>query len=180
MTYCEYAPGHPDHGPYHDLEYGVPTDDETVLFERLALEIEQAGLSWGLVLRKRAALRELFAGFRVDRVASFGPAEIARVLADPRGIRNRAKTAAIVHNARVVAGLRATHGSFAGWLAAHHPRPKEDWVRLFRRTFRFTGGEITGEFLLSIGYLPGAHVPECPAYARIAALEPPWRAAGGT
>ena len=65
-----------------------------------------------------------------------------------------------------------------GWLDAHHPRPPEEWTRLFRQNFRFTGG-IVGEFLMSLGYLPGAHVPDCPVYARILALAPPWAPADG-
>jgi DNA-3-methyladenine glycosylase I len=73
-----------------------------------------------------------------------------------------------------VLALRQSPGGFAAWLEAHHPLPKEEWVQLFKRTFRFTGGEITGEFLLSTGYLPGAHTPDCPAYKRILKLNPPW------
>ena len=72
------------------------------------------------------------------------------------------------HNAGVIRGLRDSHGGFARWLDAHHPRPKADWVKLFKKTFRFTGGEITGEFLMSLGYLPGAHRPDCPVMKRIA------------
>ena len=74
----------------------------------------------------------------------------------------------------MVLELRESDGGFSGWLDAHHPLPKDEWVKLFKRTFRFTGGEITGEFLMSTGYLPGAHVPTCPVYAEIAALGPPW------
>ncbi|MGH7095724.1 MAG: DNA-3-methyladenine glycosylase I, partial [Stellaceae bacterium] len=87
---------------------------------------------------------------------------------------NRLKVAAIIDNARRIRELRAEHGSFDAWLRAHHPLPLADWVKLFKRSFRFTGGEIVGEFLMSLGYLPGAHVPDCPVYARIHALGPPW------
>ena len=173
-SYCDFAPGHPLHGPYHDTEYGFPADDETVLFERLVLEINQAGLSWELMLKKRATLRAAYAGFAVDRVADFGAAEVARLLADPGIIRNRLKVAAGIHNAGVIRGLRESHGGFAAWIAAHHPRPKEDWVRLFKKTFRFTGGEIVGEFLMSLGYLSGAHRDDCPVHQRILKLDPPW------
>ncbi len=173
-SYCDFAPGPPLHGPYHDTEYGFPADDETVLFERLVLEINQAGLSWELMLKKRATLRVAYAGFAVDRVADFGAAEVARLLADPGIIRNRLKVAAAVHNAGVIRGLRESHGGFAAWIAAHHPRPKEDWVRLFKTTFRFTGGEIVGEFLMSLGYLSGAHRDDCPVHQRILKLDPPW------
>jgi len=173
-AYCLAAPGHPLHGPYHDLEYGFPAADESVLFERLALEINQAGLSWLTVLKKRAALRAAFADFAVDRVARFGEADTARLLDDPGIVRNRLKIAAVIANARRIQELRRSHGSFRRWLDAHHPRPQAEWTRLFRQNFRFTGGLIVGEFLMSLGYLPGAHVPECPVYARILALAPPW------
>lgn len=174
QTYCEAALGHPFHGPYHDTEYGVPSDDERVLFERLVLEINQAGLSWLTILKKRDAFRAAFDGFDVDRVAAYGEAERQRLLNDPGIIRNRLKIDAVIENARRVAELRKSHGSFAGWLKAHHPLPKAEWVKLFKRTFRFTGGEIVGEFLMSLGYLPGAHHPGCPAWAGVAAVDPPW------
>lgn len=174
--YCDVAPGHPVHGPYHDDEYGFPLTADAALLERLALEINQAGLSWLTVLNKREAFHEAFEGFDVDRVAAYGPAEEARLLANAAIIRNRRKVRAVVANARRVQELRASHGSFAAWLEAHHPLAKADWVRLFKATFAFTGGEITAEFLMSTGFLPGAHRPDCPVYARIAALDPPWMA----
>jgi DNA-3-methyladenine glycosylase I len=175
--YCRIAPGHPLHGPYHDTEYGFPSADETVLFERLCLEIMQAGLSWELVLKRRGGMRVAFAGFAVDRVAEFGAADEARLLADARIVRNRLKVRAIVENARRVRALRASHGGFSAWLEAHHPRAKAEWVKLFRTTFLFTGGEIVGEFLLSLGYLPGAHAPDCPVAARAQAAGARWAAA---
>jgi DNA-3-methyladenine glycosylase I len=173
-AYCLAAPGHPWHGPYHDREYGFPAEDEAVLFERLSLEINQAGLSWLTVLRKREAFRAAFADFSVDRVARFGEADLARLLGDAGIVRNRQKIEAVVANARRIQELRVSHGSFHHWLAAHHPRSRDEWTRLFRRNFRFTGGLIVSEFLMSLGYLPGAHVPECPVYAAILALAPPW------
>lgn len=172
--YCDTAPGHPLHGPYHDGEYGFPASDETVLFERLVLEINQAGLSWLTVLQKRESFRKAYAGFVVDRVAAFGEADRARLLADAGIIRNRLKVNAAIENARRVQVLRDSHGGFAAWLDAHHPMQKADWVRLFRKTFVFTGGEITGEFLMSLGYLPGAHRDGCPVLRAIAAREPRW------
>jgi DNA-3-methyladenine glycosylase I len=173
-AYCRFAPGDPTHGRYHDTEYGFPTAEESVLFERLILEINQAGLSWATILKKRAAFRAAYADFAVDRVAAFDTVEIERLLADPGVIRNRLKIQAAVENARRIRALRQSHGSFALWLTAHHPRSPEEWTQLFRRTFRFTGGQIVGEFLMSIGYLPGAHAPDCPVYARILEHSPPW------
>jgi DNA-3-methyladenine glycosylase I len=173
-AYCRIAPGHAFHGPYHDTEYGFPSADERVLFERLALEIMQAGLSWLLVLKKRPGLNAAFGGFDVDTVARYGESEIARLLADAAIIRNRLKIEAIIDNARRIQALRRSHGGFAQWLDAHHPRAKAEWVKLFRKTFRFTGGEVVGEFLMSLGYLPGAHEEACPVHRRIKRLGPPW------
>ncbi|MEM1127713.1 MAG: DNA-3-methyladenine glycosylase I [Bacteroidota bacterium] len=173
-SYCHVAPGHPFHGPYHDHEYGFPVEDERVLFERLVLEINQAGLSWLTILKKRDGFQAAYDGFDVDAVAAYGEADRARLLGDAGIIRNRLKVSAAIENARRIQRLREEHGTFAAWLAHHHPRPKADWVKLFKKTFVFTGGEITGEFLMSTGYLPGAHHEACPVYEEIAALQPPW------
>ncbi|MGH7468106.1 MAG: DNA-3-methyladenine glycosylase I [Longimicrobiales bacterium] len=175
MTYCEAAPGHPWHGPYHEREYGFPLRTDAELFERFALEINQAGLSWLTVLQKRTALQRAFRAFDVDRVARFGARDRARLLNDASIIRNRLKIDAVIENARRLRELRQQFGGFAGWLDAHHPQPLDDWARLFKQTFRFTGGEIVRELLVSTGYLPGAHVPTCPVYARVLTLNPPWR-----
>ena len=173
-TYCHAAQGHPFHGPYHDREYGFPLEGDDELFERLLLEINQAGLSWLTILKKREGFREVYDGFSVERIAAYGDADRARLLGDPRIIRNRLKVDAAISNARRVLELRESHGSFAAWIEAHHPLDKAEWVKLFKKTFRFTGGEITGEFLMSIGYLRGSHHPACPIYARIEELQPAW------
>jgi DNA-3-methyladenine glycosylase I len=172
--YCAAAPGHPLHGPYHDTEYGFPQRDDRVLFERLVLEINQAGLSWLTILAKRDGFRRAYGGFDPDLVAAFGPDDRARLLADASIIRNRAKVDAAIHNAGVVCDLVDEHGSFAAWLDHHHPLDKQAWVKVFKQRFTFTGGEVTGELLMSLGYLPGAHEPACPVYAEIATLDPPW------
>jgi DNA-3-methyladenine glycosylase I len=173
-TYCDAAPGHEWHGPYHDREYGFPLSSDAELFERLVLEINQAGLSWLTILKKREAFHRAYDGFDPEVVAAYGARERRRLLADAGIIRNRLKVEAAIANAQRILELRATHGSFAGWLAAHHPRDKAEWVKLFKRTFRFTGGEIVGEFLMSVGYLPGAHVESCPIYRQVLARRPPW------
>ena len=174
MSYCIIAPGHPYHGPYHDREYGFPIRDDAALFERLALEINQAGLSWLTILKKRESFRAAFEGFDIDRVAGYGRKERARLLQDAGIIRNGLKVDAVIENARRLQVIREAHGSFAEWLDAQHPLSREEWVKLFKKTFRFTGGEITGEFLISTGYLPGAHEMECPVYRRVMRTKPPW------
>jgi DNA-3-methyladenine glycosylase I len=173
-SYCDIAPGHPVHAHYHAHEYGFPQREESELFERLLLEINQAGLSWETILKKREGFRAAYDGFVVDKVAAYGERDIERLLNDAGIIRNRLKVHAAIHNAQVIQQLRASHGGFAQWLDAHHPLPKADWVKLFKKTFRFTGGEITGEFLMSLGYLPGAHRQDCPVQAQLVKLGPMW------
>jgi len=173
-TYCKWAYTHPLHQKYHDEEYGFPLREDAVLFERLALEINQAGLSWLTVLRKKDAFQLAFEGFDLERVASYGDDDFARLMADASIIRNRRKILAVIENARRILHIREQHGSFANWLDKHHPLLLEDWVKLFKQTFVFTGGEIVNEFLVSLGYLPGAHEATCPVYAQVVALKPPW------
>lgn len=178
-TYCDAAPGHPWHGPYHDREYGFPVTGDNQLFERLVLEMNQAGLSWLTILKKRENFRLAYDGFDVQKVARYGERERVRLLNDPGIIRNRLKIDAAIANARTIRELQQAHGSFYQWLCRQHPLDKADWVRLFRKTFRFTGGEITGEFLMSIGFLPGAHVETCPVYREILAAGPMWKSRQG-
>jgi len=173
-SYCDIAPGHPFHGPYHDHEYGFPLRGDDELFERLLLEINQAGLNWLTILKKRQTFRAAYSGFSVEEVARYGARDRARLMRDAGVIRNRLKIEAAIANAQRLLQLRAQYGSFAAWLDAHHPRSKPEWVKLFKQTFRFTGGEIVGEFLLSTGYLPGAHQPSCPVYARVLKARPAW------
>jgi len=173
-TYCEIAPGHPFHGPYHDDEYGFPITDDDRLFERLVLEINQAGLSWLTILKKKDAFHEAFDAFQIATVAAYGPKDRERLLNDASIIRNRLKVDAVIHNAQQILTLQESHGSFSAWLDHHHPLTKDEWVKLFKKTFKFTGGEITGEFLMSTGYLPGAHAVSCPVFTQIKRLKPRW------
>lgn len=173
-TYCEIAPGHPFHGPYHDHEYGFPIDDDNRLFERLVLEINQAGLSWLTILKRKEAFHSAFDGFDLEKVARYGEKDRERLLNNAGIIRNRLKVDAAIFNAGRILTLQQEHGSFSAWLEHHHPLPKEEWVKLFKKTFRFTGGEITGEFLMSTGYLPGAHAENCPVMKTIQKLRPKW------
>jgi DNA-3-methyladenine glycosylase I len=109
-------------------------------------------------------------------VADYTEEDRARLLSDASIIRNRLKVNAAIENAGRVRAMRDSHGGFKAWLDEHHPMPKADWVKLFKKTFLFTGGEITGEFLMSTGYLPGAHVPECHTHRTLERLQPPWMA----
>ena len=180
-TYCDYCNSHPEdtfNKTYHDTQYGFPIHDDNLLFERLVLEINQAGLSWITILKKADNFRRAYHGFDIVRVAKYGERDRARLLADAGIIRNRLKVNAAIVNAGRILALQKEFGSFEAWLDAHHPLPKEDWVKLFRKTFVFTGGEIVGEFLMSTGVLPGAHKESCPVFARIARKKPLWMREG--
>ncbi|MBN1241943.1 MAG: DNA-3-methyladenine glycosylase I [Spirochaetales bacterium] len=175
--YCGWVATRPPDDPnraYHDREYGFPIRDERGLFRLLVLEINQAGLSWSTVLNKRAAFDRAYEGFDIERIAAYGSADVERLMADAGIIRNRRKIDAAIENARRLLALRPAYPSFGAWLDAHHPRPKDEWVKTFKRTFVFTGGEITGEFLMSSGYIDGAHVPGCPVRERAVAAGAAW------
>jgi len=165
--YCDYAPKNKIHASYHNKEYGFPDRREHIIFERMALEIMQAGLSWEIILKKRTALRKAFDGFKVSKVSKYGDKEIKRLLNDDGIIRNRLKIFAIIHNASVILSIRRECGSMAKWLDSYYPQPKDEWVKLFRKKFKFMGKEIVGEFLMSLGYLEGAHHKNCPIYKQI-------------
>lgn len=176
-TYCEYCNSHPEdifNKTYHDTQYGFPLKDDNLLFERLILEINQAGLSWITILKKAENFHRAYNGFDIAKVARFGEKDRARLLADAGIIRNRLKVNAAIVNAQRIRDLQKEYGSFAAWLDAHHPRSKEEWTKLFKKTFIFTGGEIVNEFLMSTGYLPGAHDESCPVYKKVASLRPAW------
>jgi DNA-3-methyladenine glycosylase I len=173
-TYCQYAAENPVHQHYHDFDYGFPLENENLLLERLALEIFQAGLSWDLILKKRAGIFQAFDGFDVHKVAAYGQQDTDRLLGNADIIRNKLKVAAIIHNANCIIAM-AGQGGFAAWLDRQHPLNRTEWTKLFKKTFKFTGGEIVNEFLMSIAYLPGSHDQNCTVFKQIEKLAPPWR-----
>lgn len=179
QTYCEAVKHLPEsdlNRIYHDTAYGFPLADDNELFGRLILEINQAGLSWALILKKEENFRQAYSRFDIKTVARYTQRDRERLLNDAGIIRNRLKINAAIVNAQRLLQIQAEYGSFKTWLDAHTPRSKAQWVKLFKKTFTFTGGEITNEFLLSTGYLPGAHQPECPVYSQIISHNPPWLA----
>jgi len=159
---------------YHDFVYGFPLTDDNELFGRLILEINQAGLSWTTILKKQENFRRAYAGFDIQKVANFTENDRSSLLNDTGIIRNRLKINAAIHNANVILELQKKFGSFKNWLDNNHPLDPEEWVKLFKKHFKFTGGEITKEFLLSTGYLVGAHERECPVYKKILQKSPAW------
>lgn len=162
------------HQHYHDKQYGFAINDDNELFGRLIMEINQAGLSWETILKKEGGFRKAYSNFDIRKVAAYKEKDRDRLLQDAAIIRNRLKVDAAIGNAKTILQLQREFGSFLNWLDHHHPKTKDEWVKLFKQTFRFTGGEIVNEFLMSIGYLPGAHDEDCPVYKKIQKTKPRW------
>lgn len=179
MSYCTAIETMKDerkaiHKKYHDHHYGFPIHDDNELFGRLIMEINQAGLSWETILKKEEAFRKAYHHFNIKKVAAYNDTDRERLLTDAGIIRNRLKINAAIENAKAIVQLQKEHGSFEKWLELHHPKTKEEWVKLFKKTFRFTGGEIVNEFLMSTGYLPGAHTADCHIFKKIQKAKPLW------
>ena len=169
-SYCEVVAHYDEknvHKIYHDTAYGFPINDDNELFERLVLEINQAGLSWDTILKKQQNFKKAYHQFNIKKVAAYQEKDVERLLNDAGIIRNKLKINAAIHNANVILELQKEFGSFKKWLEHHHPKKKEEWVKIFKETFKFTGGEIVNEFLMSIGMLPGAHVESCKIYQKL-------------
>jgi DNA-3-methyladenine glycosylase I len=152
---------------YHDRCYGTPIADDNELFGRLLMEINQAGLSWRTILRKKKGFRMAYHQFDIDTVAAYEEDDVGRLMGDSSIIRNKLKIAAAIHNARSIQKLREEFGSWRRWLdikSEEYGHDTSAWIKEFRRHFTFVGGEIVGEFLMSIGLLPGAHGKECARY----------------
>ncbi len=176
-TYCEYCISHPEdtfNKNYHDTQYGFPLLNDDELFERLVLEINQAGLSWITILKKAENFHKAYSGFEIEKIAKYTEKDRARLLADAGIIRNRLKVNAAIVNAQKILELKKEFGSFKNWLDSNHPLTKEGWTKLFKQNFVFTGGEIVNEFLMSTGYLAGAHEEQCPVFRTVTGLRPAW------
>ena len=162
------------HRLYHDYHYGFPIKDDNELFCRLVLEINQAGLSWATILKKQETFRKAYHNFNIKEVANYKEEDIQRLLNDTGIIRNKLKVNAAIENAKTILILQKEFGSFKNWLDGQHPKTKTEWTMLFKKTFKFTGGEIVNEFLMSTGYLPGAHEAECAIYKTVIKAKPLW------
>lgn len=177
MSYCQVVENldkNNVHRIYHDTAYGFDIADDNELFERLILEINQAGLSWTTILNKQQNFKKAYHQFNIKKVAAYKEVDRHRLLNDAGIIRNRLKVDAAIHNANVILKLQKEYGSFQKWLQHHHPKTKEEWMKIFKKTFKFTGGEIVNEFLVSTGYLPGAHVESCRIYKKALQSKPAW------
>ena len=173
-TYCSEENAKKIHKDYHYNHYGFPIAEDNELFGRLLLEINQAGLSWETILNKEKNFRMAYSNFDIEKVANYKQPDINRLLEDAGIIRNKLKINAAVYNAQQIIQIKQEFGTFKQWLDINHPLLKEEWTKLFKKTFKFVGGEIVNEFLMSIGYLPGAHDENCTIFEKAKALNPKW------
>jgi DNA-3-methyladenine glycosylase I len=178
ISYCEYVNTLEKenlHKIYHDSQYGFPILSDNELFGRLILEINQAGLSWTTILKKQNNFRKSFSNFNIKKIANYEEREINILLKNPGIIRNKLKINAIIFNANRILEIQNKYGSFSKWLDKNLSTEIDLWVKLFKQNFKFTGGEITKEFLFSTGYLKGAHIETCPIYKKLNTLNPKWK-----
>ena len=175
VTYCDAVSTmgkNNVHKIYHDIAYGFPIDYDDELFGRMILEINQAGLSWSTILNKQESFRKAYKSFSIKKVAAFKEKDFDRLMNDAGIIRNHLKINAAIENAKTLLSVQKEYGSFKKWIDHHHPKTKDEWVKVFKNTFRFTGGEIVNEFLMSTGYLAGAHIESCPVYKKVVKARP--------
>jgi len=178
MSYCEFTKDLDDNHPhrlYHDNHYGFPIENDNELFGRLILEINQAGLNWLTILKKEQNLKKAFNNFEISEVAKFKNPEINLLMQDSGIIRNRLKIEAAIYNANKIIELQKEYGSFRSWLDFNLGKDLKEWTFLFKKNFKFTGGLIVEEFLMSTGYIKGAHDENCEIYKEILKLEPKWK-----
>jgi DNA-3-methyladenine glycosylase I len=157
---CPWAEGDAAMEKYHDEEWGNPTEKDAAHFERLSLEVFQAGLSWRTILHKRAAFRRAFARFSPKKVAAFTGRDVRRLLGDAGIVRHRGKIEATIENARRFLEISKEHGGFAGYLASL-PGDLPALRRIFRAEFRFMGPKIAESYFESVGKIPPTHDPRC-------------------
>ena len=177
MSYCEFTKDLTDDHldkKYHDEIYGFPVIADNELFGRLILEINQAGLNWSTILKKESHFRRAFDDFVIEKIALYGEKDIERLLNNSGIIRNKLKIAAVIYNAKQVILIQSEFDSFYNWLYKHKGLSLKEWTLLFRKHFKFVGTKIVEEFLMSIGFLKGAHEISCPIYSRILKHKPLW------
>lgn len=177
MSYCQFVHSQKSndfHKHYHDNVYGFPIIEDSEYFERLTLEINQAGLSWDTILKKQQGFFDAFDGFNIEKIARYDDNKRRELLENKSIIRNKLKVNAVIYNAGQFLNIIEEYGSFNHWLELNNPKSLSEWVKLFKTKFKFVGREIVREFLTSIGYLEPAHDKNCSTFNNILHLKPKW------
>jgi DNA-3-methyladenine glycosylase I len=172
--HCQKLPLDNIHRIHHDTVYGLALTDENELFGRLLMEINQAGLSWDTILKKEDNFRTAYSNFDIKKIARYSDKDIDRLLNDAGIIRNRLKIHAAIFNAKRILEIQKEYGSFFLWIKKQEAADIKEWVKLFKKEFKFVGGEIVNEFLMSIGRIEGAHATECYRYKKYVTERKKW------
>ena len=170
MSYCDYCNGLPKndmHRIYHDTVYGRKCRDDQELFGRLILEINQAGLSWSTILKKSESIRSAYANFNIQQIAGFDESKINALMDNAGIIRHRGKIKAIIYNAQQILTITEQYRSFFDWIEEKGKITLDEWIKVFKKSFKFVGKEIVKEFLMGAGFIEGAHEPTCPMYMKL-------------
>lgn len=172
--HCQKLPLDNIHRVHHDTVYGLALKDENELFGRMLMEINQAGLSWDTILKKEDNFRNAYSNFDIQKIARYAEKDIDRLLNDAGIIRNRLKIHAAIYNAKHILKIQKEYGSLFLWIKKQEAADTKEWVKLFKKEFKFVGGEIVHEFLMSIGRIEGAHAPECNRYKQYVTERKKW------
>ncbi len=159
-TSCEWAEGDPLMKVYHDTDWGVPAKDDNELFERLSLQVFQAGLSWKIILYRRKAFFTAFSKFEITKVAKYGEKDVERLRTDKSIIRNKLKILATIENAKRILRLQKEFGSFQLYLD-QIPNDLSTLQQELKKTFKFVGPEIARMFVMNLGIIEVPHDPKC-------------------
>jgi DNA-3-methyladenine glycosylase I len=163
-TRCKWADTSPEMQHYHDYEYGFKIKDDYSYFERLTLEIFQAGLSWSTIIKKRTAFRKAFDDFDFYKISRYRQARVDKLMQMPGIIRNKLKINATVYNAKTFVGIVAEHRSFDKFLRKQDVDDREKMLDVFRSYFKFIGPLILEEFMMSAGFWKINHSEDCFLY----------------
>ncbi len=192
MSYCKYVKDLEKenvHKVYHDNFYGVNIKEDSEIFGRLIMEINQAGLSWNTILKKENNFRLAYNNFDIKKISKYEEKETDRLMSDAGIIRNKLKIAAAIYNAKEVLKIQKESESFLKWIDTQNKiinktinenikdgkissdkkllEIKKSWVKVFKSRFKFVGGEIVGEFLMSLGYYKSPHSEDCKRFKKL-------------
>ena len=169
MSYCSFCRSQPKnsiHRWYHDEVYGKMSSNDNELFGRLIMEINQAGLSWNTVLQKYEGIKKAYSNFDIRKVSQYNEENISTLMKDKSIIKHELKIRSIVYNAQGILQIQKEFGTFKKWILMNKQNSLDNWVKVFKKNFKFVGKEIVKEFLTSNGILNGAHENNCPEYMK--------------
>ncbi len=160
-AFCNSASAPKIHSQYHKKEYGINPKKDKLFFEALVLEINQTGLSWDLVLKRRNNIKLAFENYNLNKISNFNKKNINDLLSNNKIIRNKKKIIAIIYNSKIFIEIIKDNGSFKKWMDKNKNKSLDQWIKLFKKKFKFTGPSVTKEFLIATGYIAGAHDLNC-------------------